>query len=266
MTDSHSLYPPMLMSKPFHAAPGLPWLRCFALALCFLVAPLAGCKPVASMMTSLASAPKTSAQGSSADEANSSVMSDSVNYMHERGVKFTLYDLSTTPPTAIGGSIVEMLGTGGDKGCCLSLPKTWRPGIKLRLVWDEADREQTYPEKYTRDFEVPRYDEPADLYVVFYPKNEVEIVVSKGEPGHPQWKGRIKATPWENCLAQNERKVCKRATARFFDTASVGFCTYLKEENRPDQDDLCFTAMHQCMQDFEDEPFCKGILWGARKK
>lgn len=233
------------------------------LHLCLSLMLLAGCKPVAVFAESGASKPEET-------NANSSVMSDSVNYMHERGVKYTLYDLSTNPPTAIGGAIVYMLGTGGEKGCCLSLPKTWRPGIKVRLVWDESDRQQTYPEKYTRDLEVPRYEEPADLYVVFYPKNEVEVVVSMGEPGHPDWRGRIKQTPWENCLAHHERKVCKAALPKQFDTNSVGFCTYTKSDDYPKENDdgdlVCASAMHQCMVDYEDEPFCKGILWGPRKK
>ena len=254
----------MTMITSLGPVPILPVRGLVMFMLLCLVAVLVGCKPVTPMTNVGASA--SSAHANQAADVNSSVMSDSVNYMHERGVKYILYDLSTTPPTAIGGSIVDMLGTGGEKGCCLSLPKTWRPGIKLRLVWDEADRQQTYPEKYTRDFEVPKYDEPADLYVVFYPKNEVEIVVSKGEPGHPDWKGRVKETPWERCLAHHERKVCKRATARIFDTNAKGVCTYFKAENRPDADLNCQALMHQCMQDYEDESFCKEILFGEYKK
>ena len=255
----------MTMITSLGPVPILPVRGLVMFMLLCLVAVLVGCKPVTPMTNVGASA--SSAHANHAADANSSVMSDSVNYMHERGVKYTLYDLSTTPPTAIGGSIVDMLGTGGEKGCCISLPKTWRPGIKLRLVWDEADRQQTYPEKYTRDFEVPKYDEPADLYVVFYPKNEVEIVVSKGEPGHPDWKGRVKETPWESCLAHYERKVCKRATAKLFDTeSSQGLCTSMHADKYPEADALCLSSMQRCLADFEDELFCKSILWGEQRK
>lgn len=250
------------MFIPFSPLPYLSRSARLALLILCLLALLPGCKPVTTLTE--ANAEKNIVQ--QAADTNSSVMSDSVNYMHERGVKYTLYDLSTNPPTAIGGSIVEMLATGGDKGCCLSLPKVWRPGIKVRLAWDEADLTQTYPEKYTRDLEVPRYDEPADLYVVFYPDHEVEVVVSKGEPGHPDWRGRVKQTPWESCLAHNERKVCKRATARIFDTNAVGVCTYFKAEKFPDADANCQALMQQCMRDYEDESFCKDILWGEFKK
>jgi hypothetical protein len=223
-----------------------------------------GCKPAGS---SEQTSPPNTVLEPAGD--SSSVMSDSVNYMHDRSTKYTLYDLSKTPPIAVGGAIVDRLATGGEKGCCLSLPKVWRAGMKVRLDWHESDRDQIY-EEHTRELEIPRYDEPADLYVVFYPQHEVEVVVSKGEPGHPTWRGRLKQTPWENCLANNERKVCKRATARTFDTHSVGFCTYTKSADFPkenyDGELLCAAAMHQCMQDYEDPPFCKGILWGERKK
>jgi hypothetical protein len=228
-----------------------------------LIALLVSCKPA--IPGNQASMPRPNAMAKPEAASSSSVMSDSVNYMHDRGVKYTLYDLSTSPPKAIGGAIVNMLGTGGEKGCCLSLPKTWRPGIKLRLVWGEADRQQTYPAEYTKELEVPRYDEPADLYVVFYPQHEVEIVVSKGEPGHPTWRGRLKQTPWENCLANNERKVCKRATARTFDTVTLqGYCPRAKKNGWENYETVCIFFMRQCMQDYEDESFCKSVLWGGR--
>ena len=137
--------------------------------------------------------------------------------------------------------------------------------MKVRLDWHESDRENIYEEQ-TRELEIPRYTVPADLYVVFYPEHKVELVVSAAEPGHPDWQGQVKKTPWEQCIETYGRKPCKAALPKQFDTSSVGFCTYLKKENRPDADGLCLTAMRQCMTDYEDEPFCKGILWGEYKK
>jgi len=234
--------------------------RARALLATLLVVFAAGCKPTA---TEAATSAKTATAKSS---GSTSVMTDSVNYMHEREVKYTLYDLSQTPPKAIGGAIVDSLGSGGEKGCCLNLPRTWKPGMMVRVAWGEADKGHKY-EGYSRDLEIPRYDQPADLYVVFYPPHDVEVVVSMAEPGHPDWRGRIKATPWEQCVKTHGRKPCFAALPKQFDTkSSKGICTYLKNENRPDGDDLCLTAMEQCMKDFEDEPFCKGILWGDYKK
>lgn len=232
-----------------------------AVALTALTIAAAGCKPLDS------NAAGSPAENSSSDKG--SVMTDSANYRHDRSMEYTLYDLSQQPPRAIGGSIVDRLATGGSKGCCIALPTTWRPGMKVRVQWEEADRKQIYPEKYSRDLEIPRYDTPADLYVVFYPEHEVEVVVSAASPGHPEWQGRIKQTPWEQCVESHGLKPCKAVLPKRFDTASSqGFCTYLEEEWAGDKENqgLCNLAMRECMLDYDDEAFCKKILWGPRRK
>jgi len=134
--------------------------------------------------------------------------------------------------------------------------------MKVRVQWQESDREKTYPEKYSRDLEIPRYDTPADLYVVFYPEHEVEVVVSVGEPGNPAWRGKLKQTPWEHCMETAGRKACKAALPKLFDAkGSRGLCSLMKESNFPDAENLCGSAMFDCMRDYEDEAFCKKTLW-----
>lgn len=217
---------------------------------------LGGCKPA----NSVASDQRSAKQADGV--ATQSVMIDSVNYMHERGVKYTVYDLSDASQKAIGGAIVDMLGTGGEKGCCLALPTVWRSDFRIRLDWEEADYQRIYPQKYSREMEIPYYARPADLYVIFHPSHEVELVVSPVEPGHPDWPGRVKATPWEHCLAQHERKVCKAALPKQFDAKTFkGYCPRAIKNGWSDVDDACAFLMHQCMQDYEDEPFCKDTLW-----
>jgi hypothetical protein len=239
-------------------------LRTKAVLLALLVVFTAGCKPA---IEAVASNPAKASPAKPAETDSVSVMSDSVNYMHERGVQYTLFDLSKTPPAPVGGAITDRLGSGGEKGCCLSLPKVWHAGMKVRVVWGESDLKRTYPEEYTRDLEIPPYDTPADLYVVFYAKHDVEVVVSVGEPGSPKWRGRIKQAPWEQCVADFGRKPCFWALPKQFDTVnSQGFCTELKMENDPENDTLCLSATLRCMKDFEDEAYCKGILWGPRRK
>ena len=202
-----------------------------------------------------------------AADARVGVAVDSVNYRHERAMKYTLFDLSTSPPKAVGGEIVPPLAEGGSKGCCLALPVTWRPGLKVRVNWRESDYEQIYPEQYERDLEVPRYDKPADLFVVFTAPHEVEVVVSPAEPGHPQWAGSIKQTPWDYCVEHQGRKACKAALPKMFDVESAkGFCKWVTEEKRPGAEDTCGSAMFDCMNDYEDESFCRNLLWGERKR
>ncbi len=149
--------------------------------------------------------------GNTAKSDDASVMVDSVNYRHDRAMEYTVYDLRKEPPQAVGGSIVDTLASGGDKGCCLSLPLQWRPGMKVRIAWVEGDRERVYPEKHVRDLEIPRYEIPADVVVVFYAGHDVEVIVSAAEVGHPQWKGRIKKTPWEACVEEIGQKACSAA-------------------------------------------------------
>ena len=194
-------------------------LSCLSAALLGLaLAALGGCKPEAfKQFFSEAVKPVPD---------HVSVMTDSVNYMYQRSVKYTLYDLSQTPPQAIGGAIVDRLTSGGEKGCCISLPTTWKPGMKVRLQWHESDHDNIY-EDHSRDLEIPRYGKASDLYVVFYPNHEVEVVVSVGEPGNPEWRGRIKQTPWEHCVETVGRKACKAALPkRFYTESYLGFCPY----------------------------------------
>lgn len=150
-----------------------------------------------------------------------SVMIDSVNYMHERAVRYTLYDLSQSSPRAVGGATVDPLASGGEKGCCISLPRVWHAGMKVRLDVEESD-DKTIFDKHTREVDIPQYVTPGDLYVVFYPGSEhnVELVVSVGEPGHPDWRGKINKTPWEQCVATYTRKPCFAALPKQFDSGS----------------------------------------------
>lgn len=233
--------------------------RLGTLALMLLLA--SACRPAEDTV----SPPPAAAAGPTTEMA--SVMVDSVSYRHDRSMQYTLYDLSKQPPQAIGGEIVDRLASGGSKGCCIGLPTTWRPGLKVRVVWEEGDRERMYEEKHTRDLEIPKYDTPADLYVVFYPAHEVEVVVSRGEPGHELWAGRVKQTPWDACVAAHGRKPCFAALPKQFDTGSLqGYCPEAIKNNWPKAEESCEVAMRMCMTDYEDEKFCKEILWGEKKK
>lgn len=216
---------------------------------------LAACRPAGSQ-----------APGEPAARDTVAAAVQSVNYMHERSTQYTLYDLTVSPAQAVGGSIVDRLQAGGDRGCCVALPKVWRPGRRVRLEWEESDREQIHP-KQTREMEIPKYDVPGDLYVVFLPKHAVELVVSNAEPGHPQWKGSIAQNPWDACVAANGRRPCFLALPKLFDTKSyVGFCNSVKDQRLADAEALCSSATRHCLQDFEDDGFCREILWGAPVK
>lgn len=224
-------------------------------------------------LTLLACEPQASAEKASEavklDPSIAGVMVDSVNYMHDRATEYTLYDATGNGEKPVGGSIVSRLASGGAKGCCLNLPKTWHSDIKLRVEWQEADTEQIFPEKYVKELELPRYDHPADVYVVFYPKHEVEVLVSPAEPGHPEWAGRIKETPWDLCVAEHGRKTCLRAIPKpgLTPDEQTKLCGYyhFHPEQFPDAADRCRKLADHCLQDYEDEETCSKIARTPRK-
>lgn len=227
---------------------------------------LAACQPEAdSKEAQPDNTPSASAKANSQSVAMVSVRG--VNYQHELATKYTLFDLSQNPPQAIGGAIASPLESGNANDCCLALPAKWHPGIKVRVEWEEGNREKISPEKQVRDLEIPPYDQqPANLYVVFYWNHEVEAVVSPAEPGHPLWAGKIRQNPWDYCVAKNGRKPCWLAIPKpgLGLRELQGYCTYRKEENL--SLDYCEKALQECIYNYEDEDLCKKTAWGPRKK
>lgn len=191
-----------------------------------------------------------------------SVAIDSVNYRHDVGQQYTLYDLSGGKKVAVGGSIVTPLASGGEKGCCLNLPVQWHPGMQLLVEWGEADHDQIFPAKYSKELEIPRYAQPADLYLVFYPDHEVEAVVSPAEPGHPDWAGRVKRSPWDECVDKFGRKACKAAIPKpgLSIEEMRGFCD--SNTIKPGQ---CARLLESCVEDYEDREMCTRLVWEKKK-
>ena len=181
------------------------------LLLCLL---LAGCEPA-----------------TSSKPAGVTVSVDAVNYMHDWEVKYTLIDLRTNEP--VGGAIVGPLEGPGGKGCCVTLPQRWQPGIKLRVEWGVADKE-VRPEKYQRDLELPRYEAPGDVYVLFYPAQQVEVRVSAVEPGQPGWAGRIKLPPWPACVQRLGEKTCRKMMPKYAIGSDEQFAANMRKACQPD--------------------------------
>lgn len=150
----------------------------------------------------------------SAQEHDSvTVSTDAVNYMHDWGLGYTLFNQADNQP--VGGGILGFLEGPGGKGCCLKLPKKWKPGMQVRVEWQKSDKKMTEETMRIKVMEIPEYDKPGDLYVAFYPGDEVEIVVSWAEPGHPEWRGREAATPYDACLSKVSKKVCEKELPKY---------------------------------------------------
>lgn len=183
------------------------------LLLCLL---LAGCEPVAS-----------------SKPAGVAVSVDAVNYMHDWDVQYTLTDLRTNEP--VGGAIVGVLEGPGGKGCCVTLPERWQPGIKLRVTWEEGNKDMTKPEKYQRDLELPRYEAPGDVYVLFYPAQQVEVRVSAVEPGQPGWAGRIKLPAWPACVQRLGEKTCRKMMPKYAIGSDEQFAANYRDACKPEK-------------------------------
>ncbi|MET3134202.1 hypothetical protein AAKU55_004497 [Oxalobacteraceae bacterium GrIS 1.11] len=82
-----------------------------------------------------------------------------------------------------GGGNMSKWGAGGADVCCASIPRVWHPGMKVLVRWD-------MPEGHThiikeKIVEVEKYDEPGDIFMHFFPTDEVRVVVSVVGPQNP---------------------------------------------------------------------------------
>lgn len=85
-----------------------------------------------------------------------------------------------------GGGNMDRWGAGGASVCCASIPRVWYPGMKVRVRWDMPDgHTHNIKEKFV---EVEKYDRPGDIYLHFFPNDEIRVIVTNiGGPSqkHP---------------------------------------------------------------------------------
>ena len=121
-----------------------------------------------------------------------------VNYSGD-DFSYVLVDPSN-PNTASGGETIAPYAAGGTV-CCFTLPKKWRPGIKIEIrttQWLPKLPNGTLPEvKKTEVVDVPRYAEgiPGEVWVLRAPDGTMSVVSTNFQPDHPKWPGKIKGWP-----------------------------------------------------------------------
>ena len=129
-------------------------------------------------------------------EPKATVSVSAINYPGDELGSFVFVDPDDAKRAA-GGPGLRPYEAGGTM-CCYSLPKKWRPGIKVKLMyyWWKG-KEEDIKDRTTRIFEVPKYPgrEPGMLWAIFYEDGSVEVVASDYDPGHPKWPGKIKHWP-----------------------------------------------------------------------
>lgn len=128
-----------------------------------------------------------------------------VNYSNQEFVYF-LEDSADKSNTG-GGEAISRFAAGGTM-CCYSLPKEWRPGLKVKVDYDvyvPNPGGEIPKTSNSRVIELPRYAKPPELWLVRDVQGEMSIVLSDFQPDHPQWPGKVKGWPVPSLEYRRER-------------------------------------------------------------
>lgn len=116
--------------------------------------------------------------------------------------EITGYNHMTKPDGwSIGGFAVDGHGGtnpqpetgGGKRSCCMSLPRHWHPGMKVKVEWSynhrARDPETTPPPPQMAVVEIPEYTSKnsGPMQVHFYPNHHVQVVVSRYGIENPRY-------------------------------------------------------------------------------
>lgn len=75
-----------------------------------------------------------------------------------------------------GGGNMDRWGAGNASVCCTSIPRIWYPGMKVRVRWNmPIHGNDVIKEKIVN---VEKYDEPGDIYLHFFPNDEIRVIVT----------------------------------------------------------------------------------------
>jgi hypothetical protein len=93
-----------------------------------------------------------------------------------------------------GGNIYPFSGGGGSV-CCVMYTRKWTPDLKVQVKWTTSngdpksnDATETW---HNKSAPIPEFTEPGEVYVLFFPKDEVRVYItnvgigSKDFPGNP---------------------------------------------------------------------------------
>jgi hypothetical protein len=130
-----------------------------------------------------------------------------VNYSRQT---FSYYFIDPDPKTDGVGELIEPFSAGGTT-CCFSLPKKWRPGIKVQIYskhWLPRLTDGSLPTvEKIYSVEVPRYPDgkPGELWVLRATDGSLSVISSDFQPDHPKWPGKVKGWPVPSREYQLER-------------------------------------------------------------
>lgn len=134
----------------------------------------------------------------------------SVHGVNYSGATFSYYLIDPVNPDTGGvGETIDPFAGGGTT-CCFSLPKIWRPGIKVQIHathWLPRPDGSLSEEKNVHIVDVPRYDDnkPGELWVMRGADGNMSVISSDFQPDHPKWPGKIKGWPIPSLEYRRER-------------------------------------------------------------
>jgi len=100
------------------------------------------------------------------------------------GYNHTDYEIGHFSVDESGGTYLGPHSGGGGFVCCVSVPRKYKSGMKVRIRWDGKD-----DVVYDRIVDVPPYKpEDTGLFAVHFLRNgEVKVFVTSYTPGHPDY-------------------------------------------------------------------------------
>lgn len=115
---------------------------------------------------------------------NESVGTSVVGYNHT-DKNIASFVVKGGPDNQGGGGFLEAHSGGGGFSCCISVPKPWRPGLKVVVGWTDA-QSLAYQE---RQVPVPEYDarNTAQMSVHFLRNGEIKVFVPPFGLGNPNY-------------------------------------------------------------------------------
>lgn len=103
-------------------------------------------------------------KGPETDPAQVGVVNHTGNYIYSASIN------------GAGGGKMSAWGAGYANICCTSIPRAWYPGMKVLVRWNmPIGRTDVIKEKVV---EIEKYEESGDIYLHFFPNDEVRVVVS----------------------------------------------------------------------------------------
>lgn len=105
------------------------------------------------------------------DSAQVGIVNHTGNYIYSASVN------------GAGGGNMDAWSAGVASVCCTSISRVWHSGMKVRVRWNmPIGRQDVIKEKIV---EVEKYEESGDIYLHFFPNDEIRVVVTNVGPRNP---------------------------------------------------------------------------------